>query len=117
MAERIRLFANGFEFDCWDEKNCSRCVKASRDSESSSCDLFDAIGDAMWGDGTFHPKIVQRFGWKDEYIGVLGWPCAEFQAEGPIEPTPAAHEMAKAGAAQLPGFADPSCGQLAEAPS
>ncbi len=104
MSERIRLFSNGFEFDCWDETNCDRCVKAQWVDEPITCDLWVAINDAMVGDGTFAPEIVSRFGWKEEYRAVLGWPCAEFQDEGSVEPKPAAHEMADAGAAMLPGF-------------
>lgn len=104
MSERIRLFANGTEFECWEERNCSRCAKAPGGDERSFCDLFDAIGEAMFGDGTFAPEIVARFGWKPEYRAVLGWPCGEFQAEGPVEPTPAATEMRRAGAAMLPGL-------------
>ncbi len=103
MSERISLFSNGFEWDCWDEANCSRCVKAPREDERSECDLYDAITDAMVNGGWFEPEIVTRFGWREDYRAVLGWPCAELQTEGPVEPPPAADEMRRAGAAALFG--------------
>lgn len=104
MTERIRLFANGVEHEAFAERNCHQCVKAGDAYTEPQCDLLDAIIEAMFGDGTFAPEIVARFGWKPEYITVLGWKCAEFQAEGPVEPRPAAYEMARAGAALLPGL-------------
>ncbi len=104
MAERIRLFSNGFEHDNFEARNCDRCVKIPPEGEPGRCDLYDAITEAMCDDGTFAPEIVARFGWKPEYHAVLGWPCKEFQVEGPIEPKPAAREMQKAGATMLPGF-------------
>ena len=104
MTERIHLFANGYEYDNWEARNCDRCVKAPTASWGGACDLNDAITEAMVTDGTFAPEIVARFGWKPEYHAVLGWPCKEFQAEGKIEPKPAAREMADAGAAHLPGM-------------
>lgn len=105
MSERSRLWSNGFEFENFEAKNCDRCVKGFNNEENEPmCDLFDAIGDAMVGDGTFAPEIVARFGWKEAYRAVLGWPCKEYQAEGPILPKPAAVEMERAGAARLPGM-------------
>lgn len=104
MGERIHLWSNGFEFDHFEARNCARCVKSGDLENEPSCDLYDAITEAMCGDGSFSPEIVARFGWQEEYRAVLGWPCKEFQAEGPIEPKPAAREMQEAGATMLPGF-------------
>jgi hypothetical protein len=103
MAERIRLFANGFEWEGWDERNCSRCVKAPGEDERSSCELYDAITDAMVNGGTFPPEIVARFEWREEHRAVLGWPGPELETE-PAPPKPAATVMAEAGAPMLPGF-------------
>jgi hypothetical protein len=72
MAERVYVFSNGFEFDCWQERNCDRCAK------NRSCDLFDAIMIGSAEDGLVSQDISERMGYSDDLRFVLGWPCKEF---------------------------------------
>jgi hypothetical protein len=104
VSERIRLFSNGFEFEHWEGRNCSWCVKSGTLDTEPSCDLYDAITESMVTDGTFSPEIVARFEWTPEYRAVLGWPCPEKQTE-PTPPKTATQEMAEAGVPMLEGFA------------
>jgi hypothetical protein len=103
MSDGIHLFSNGFEGDCWQERNCDRCVK------QDACDLQDALHqDSIIHDlpcGSVTLETASRLGYTDAYWNVLGWPCAERRADKE-PPTPAATEMVKAGAGMLPGFAD-----------
>lgn len=97
----VHLFSNGFEFECWTERNCDRCVRFP------NCDLLaalftDGLAEGMY-QGQVTPETAERLGYTDEYIGVLGWPCKERQAQD-APPAPAAVEMVKAGAEMLPGF-------------
>lgn len=97
----IHLFSNGSEFECWEARNCARCVK------ESNCDLLSALFTDGLAEGLYQgqvtPETAARLGYTDEYIGVLGWPCKERRADAE-PPTPAAREMRKAGADMLPGF-------------
>jgi hypothetical protein len=99
MSERIRLFANGFEYDCWQEANCDGCILYDPD-EPPTCDLDAAIGEAMFTDGKVPAEIAARMGWTPECRAILGWSCKERLTE----PRPAAVERIRAGAAMLPGF-------------
>lgn len=103
MSERIRIFANGFEYENWDARNCSNCALKPHENDLGVCDIFDAIIDSMVTDGAFSPEIAIRMGFRDACRSILGWKCAEFR-DTPAGPRPAALEMAKAGAAELPGF-------------
>jgi hypothetical protein len=111
MAEGIHIFSNGFEFRCWEERNCARCVKGSGPDQLPTCDLLAALFTDGLLDGLYQgqvlPETADRLGYTDEYLGVLGWPCKEREPGAPgqtPEPAPAQREMVKAGAAQLPGF-------------
>lgn len=102
-TEGIHLFSNGFEWDHWQGRNCSRCVKRP------TCDLYDAIfTDSEMTDipnGSVTTATAERLGYSNAYAGVLAWPCKERQAED-MPPRPAAHEVSSAGGIMLPGFAD-----------
>lgn len=104
MSDGIHLFSNGFEFECWTERNCDHCVK-----DIMTCDLVAALFDdsEIHGlpSGNVTTETAERLGYTDEYIGVLGWPCKERQTDAE-PPTPAAHEVRAAGAVMLPGFGD-----------
>jgi hypothetical protein len=99
--EGIHLFSNGTEFDIWESRNCSRCIK------EPTCDLLnklftDGLEDGLY-QGQVLPETAARLGYSDEYQGQYGWPCAERQAQAD-PPPPAAREMRKAGGVMLPGF-------------
>lgn len=100
MKGTVHIFSNGFEFRCWEAKNCDRCVK------EPSCEIIfgdGGIGTSFLGDGMFSQEMADRMGYSAECIGVLGWTCAEF-SDVPIGPKPAAHVMRDAGALMLPGL-------------
>lgn len=97
----VHLFSNGTEFEWWQARNCQRCVR------ESSCNLYDALFTDGLLPGLYQGQVTSetaaRLGYTDAYLGVLGWPCAERQADA--EPVaPAAVEMVMAGADMLPGF-------------
>lgn len=93
--ERVHIWSNGTEFLIWDDNNCDRCIKRA------VCDLSDAITEAYFGDGTFAPEIAARLGVPED--GRLEWWCKERRTEEQ-GPDPACVEMARMGAARLPGF-------------
>lgn len=104
-SKGIHLFSSGFEWDNFEARNCSKCVK------EPTCDLILAMfGGGVINDlpvGSVTAEVAERLGWSDEYIGVLGWPCKERQADA-APPTPAATAMKQAGASMLPGFDVPA---------
>lgn len=89
----------------WDSENCDQCVK-----EGPNCPLWLAITEAAYGEsaGSLPDEIVARLGWRPpapdmpDWSVTLTWTCAERQRE--TDPPAAAHEMRKAGAAELPLF-------------
>lgn len=96
-TKHIRPFGNGEAYRTWLYNNCSPCVKAD------GCPLEYALSSACVLDGTITPAIADRLGVPAD--GSERWWCRERQtvASGP---PPAAHEVAAAGGAQLPGFED-----------
>ena len=99
-AERVRIWANGTEFEIWEHNNCDRCVKAPTMNWGGCCDLNDAIALACVGDGTVAPEIAARLG----YAGSPAFWCREFQGRG--APAPAARAVNEVGTQLLPGFED-----------
>lgn len=95
---RVHIFSNGFEFECWAEANCDRCVLWD-----NGCPLAEGIVDAFIH-GSFASEIAARMGFRPELKAVLGWPCAERRETPPTEAEIAVREMRANGAAMLPGF-------------
>jgi hypothetical protein len=71
MPEPIRPWANGFEWDCWQERNCDRC------SKNDACELQDAILIESAWDGVISEATAERVGYSGACFAVLGWPCRE----------------------------------------
>jgi hypothetical protein len=71
-TDRVRPFANGFELEHWEDRNCARCVRLAR-----GCEIDIAITEALFDDGSFAPEMADRMGWDESKRAVLGWACAE----------------------------------------
>jgi hypothetical protein len=94
-SQRVRVFSNGDAYLNWLHNNCNRCVKRP------DCPLEEALSSACVLDGTISPTIARRLGVPAD--GSERWWCNERQTEAAV-PTPAAHEVRKAGASMLPGM-------------
>ncbi len=99
MSERIRPWGDTDAFAEWDDENCSTCIK-----EGERCDLWMATTEWSLRGVEISADMLKRLGYPYEGAVTLRWPCKERVREDD-PPTPAAYEMAAAGAAPLPGFA------------
>lgn len=105
-SEGVHLFSNGFEFDCWTERNCTGCIV-----KVDMCPLIGRMFDdsIKYGlpSGNVTARTAERLGYSTEYIGHLGWPCKARKTQPdprPSEASPAMRDMRRTGATPLPGF-------------
>ena len=81
-------FSNGTEFECWDDRNCDRCVKgAGNNGDALVCPIEEALTEALFGDGEMRFEMAARMGLHErerthapDGLPYLGWPCKEFEA-------------------------------------
>jgi hypothetical protein len=71
VSDPVYIFSNGFEYECWDEANCSRCVK------EPTCDLLRGGITDSFLTGTFTQETADRMGYTPALSNTLGWPCNE----------------------------------------
>lgn len=70
MTDRIYIFSNGSQYADWQASNCERCKKIEQ------CEIWFALDDALWDDGTVSQEIAKRAGYDaDRYL----WPCGEVE--------------------------------------
>jgi hypothetical protein len=110
MLERIRPFSNGFEWDCWQERNCEVCPLAYNErARRYDCEIQEALDLASIDDGTISAVIATKMGFPGDRSTRLGWPCAhrlkvrDFGPSG-IQVLPIDQQLRAAGAPMLPGM-------------
>jgi hypothetical protein len=109
--EEIIPFANGSEFDHWQERNCNRCKKYDFDNETytSTCQIAEAIADMAATIAPLSRDMAIRMGYMDKTGKVVGRDCTELvigepEPKVPPPPLPVDQELRKLGMAVLPGF-------------
>jgi hypothetical protein len=73
-GERVIPFSNGSQSVDWDARNCDRCSKVDYDKGTSNCQLYDALQEAYFTDGTIDAETGKRLGFVDT---AYTWDCPE----------------------------------------
>lgn len=77
--DRFYPFSCGSQAMDWQSRNCARCRKwpgPDDPPDPTRCEIDDALGHAMWSDGSVSAEMAERMG----YIGNehrLTWDCPE----------------------------------------
>lgn len=71
-----RPFSCGTQYGDWVERNCEVCLLYDRE-KAGGCEIDDALGLALFGDGTVSEEIAERMGATDPRA--YSWECPERQ--------------------------------------
>jgi hypothetical protein len=83
MADETRVspFWCGTQYADWQARNCDGCRKFDIETPfiESRCEIDQALGDSMFGDGTVSAEIGSRMGWPG--VAAFSWVCPEREEE------------------------------------